>query len=113
MMLTIGGPKLRSLGREVANYDLHGAAWEDVDSGLLLLVCAVIKLAALQPSHAAANERLRCAEAAQTLCALRGGFCLLTQAAGSKDPNTGGHLLETRTWSDGVHFGIRTCCRCL
>ena len=30
MMLTTGGPALRSLGREVSNYEARGAAWEQV-----------------------------------------------------------------------------------
>lgn len=66
MMTTTGGPALRSLGRTVANYNELGADWEDVDSGLLLLVNMTIKLAAFStsqlPSEAQeANARL-CAE---------------------------------------------------
>mmetsp|Transcript_35022 Transcript_35022/g.74726 ORF Transcript_35022/g.74726 Transcript_35022/m.74726 type:complete len:158 (+) Transcript_35022:1420-1893(+) len=49
MMLTTGGPALRRMGREVEGYVERGADWEDVDSGLLLLVCIVIKLAGVQP----------------------------------------------------------------
>jgi hypothetical protein len=56
MMLTTGGPKLRSLGREVSNYDQHGTAWEDIDTGLVLLVCLTIKLAALRPVQHDGNE---------------------------------------------------------
>eukprot|EP01046_Picozoa_sp_COSAG06_P044433 COSAG06_NODE_5985_length_3167_cov_2.473924_2_plen_650_part_00 len=64
MMLTTGGPALRSLGREVENYKENGQAWENVDSGWLLLVCLIIKLAQLQPEHASGNAAL-CTELAQ------------------------------------------------
>ena len=36
---------LRQLGREAQGYLEHGAAWEDLDSGLVLLVCLIVKLA--------------------------------------------------------------------
>jgi len=56
MMLTTGGPALRRMGREVEGYAERGGAWEDIDSGLLLLTCAVIKLAAVQPEARAASD---------------------------------------------------------
>eukprot|EP00656_Telonema_subtile_P008807 TRINITY_DN14119_c0_g1_i3.p1 TRINITY_DN14119_c0_g1~~TRINITY_DN14119_c0_g1_i3.p1 ORF type:complete len:590 (+),score=110.82 TRINITY_DN14119_c0_g1_i3:1-1770(+) len=52
MACTAGGPALRSLGREVRNYTELGGEWEDVGSGLLLLVNIVIKLAAIRPCFA-------------------------------------------------------------
>merc|ERR1712007_283788 len=58
MMITTGGPPLRRLGHEVSNYAEFGAEWEDVDSGLVLFVNTVIKLAALQPCFSAANDIL-------------------------------------------------------
>jgi len=58
MMLTTGGPALRTLGREVKNYKENGQAWEDVDSGWLLLVCLIIKVAQLLPEHASHNVAL-------------------------------------------------------
>ena len=36
----------------------HGAQWEQVDSGYLLLVCLIIKLAQLRPAVRAANAAL-------------------------------------------------------
>jgi len=48
MMITTGGPALRKLGRQVQNYPTHGQEWENVDTGWLLLVCLIIKLAQLQ-----------------------------------------------------------------
>ena len=47
MVTTTGGPALRSLGREVTGYTERGQLWEDVDSGLVLLVCILIKVAQL------------------------------------------------------------------
>mmetsp|Transcript_16569 Transcript_16569/g.38703 ORF Transcript_16569/g.38703 Transcript_16569/m.38703 type:complete len:189 (+) Transcript_16569:585-1151(+) len=51
MVTTTGGPALRGLGREVRGYIEHGGAWEDLDSGLVLLVNITIKLAALELLH--------------------------------------------------------------
>ena len=58
MMQTTGGPALRRMGREVNGYAEHGAPWEAVDSGLLLLVCVIVKIAQLQPAYAEANAAL-------------------------------------------------------
>ena len=47
MMTTTSGPRLRCLGREVTGYAERGQLWEDIDSGLVLLVCMLIKVAQL------------------------------------------------------------------
>merc|ERR1719401_572053 len=58
MMITTGGPALRGLGRQVENYLQHGEEWEDVDSGLLLLVNTVIKYASFRPHFNEASAQL-------------------------------------------------------
>jgi len=58
MMLTTGGPALRRLGGQVEGYFERGTAWENVDSGLLLLVNVINKLAAVQPAYEEQNARL-------------------------------------------------------
>ena len=58
MMATTSGPTLRSLGREVSNYREKGSLWEDIDSGLLLLVNATIKIAQLEPPFRETNSKL-------------------------------------------------------
>lgn len=55
MMVTTGGPALRSLGRQVLNYVERGSSWEEVDTGLLLLVNIAIKLAQVQNISADSN----------------------------------------------------------
>ena len=83
MMQTTSGPALRRMGREVSGYAEHGGSWEAVDSGLLLLVCIIIKVAQLQPAHAQANAALR-TDLAGDGVQLRDGQ-LLYIAEGAKD----------------------------
>ena len=83
MMQTTSGPALRRMGREVSGYAEHGGSREAVDSGLLLLVCVIIKVAQLQPAHAEANAALR-TDLAGDGVQLRDGQ-LLYIAEGAKD----------------------------
>ena len=83
MMQTTGGPALRRMGREVNGYAEHGAPWEQVGSGLLLLVCVIVKVAQLQPANAEANAALL-ADLAGDGAQLRDGR-LLYIAEGAKD----------------------------
>ena len=63
MMLTTWASSAQ-MGRTVENYKQNGQAWEDVDSGWLLLVCLIIKLGQLQLEHASRNVAL-CTELEQ------------------------------------------------
>ena len=106
MLTTAGGPALRRLGREVEGYVERGWLWEEVDSGLLLLVCVIIKVAQLQPEHAEANAGLR-AELVGDGRALREGR-LLYIAEGAKDDDRCGisiHAEDVAVLHDATAWG--------
>lgn len=106
MLTTTGGPALRRLGREVEGYVERGGLWEEVDSGLLLLVCVIIKMAQLQPEHAEVNAGLR-AELVGDGRALREGR-LLYIAEGAKDDDRCGigiHAEDVAVLRDATAWG--------